>query len=182
VGRYAQVKAIDVLAKGYGLYREQCAQDKQRPWGLTTCGKGPEDRHFAGLDGHTDLGFTQPEALPGIMAKSGAFVISSRYEPWGTVLAEAGFAGLPIVCTEACSAHLDVVRTYYNGVVTPTDDPQAFADGLRWIHDRRDMAPTLGSRSRALADPFGASIWADRWQGVLDRLNHATSQARSPQS
>ena len=182
VGRYAQVKAIDVLAHGYRLYRERCAQDNQRPWGLTTCGKGDEGRHFVGLDGHTDLGFTQPEALPGIMARSGAFVIASRYEPWGTVLAEAGFAGLPIVCTEACSAHLDVVRTYYNGVVTPTDDAQAFADGLRWIHDRRDMAHALGARSRALADPYGASVWADRWQGVLGRLDQAAATPRSTPS
>jgi len=170
VGRYAKVKAIDVLADAYKLYRAGCVRDGQQAWGLTTCGKGDEGKHFNGLEGHEDLGFTQPDALPGIMARSGAFVIASRYEPWGTVLAEAGFAGLPIVCTEACSAHLDVVRTYYNGVVTPTDDVKAFADGLRWIHDRRSDAKLLGQRSRALADPFGAGVWADRWQGVLSRI------------
>ncbi len=171
VGRYAPVKGLDVLARAYRQYRDGCQRDGQTPWGLTTCGKGDEDRHFKGLEGHTDHGFTQPDDLPGIMANCGAFVIASRYEPWGTVLAEAGFAGLPIVCTEACSAHLDVVRTYYNGVVTPTDDADALAQGLRWIHDRRATAAELGRRSRALADPYGAPAWADRWQGVLSQLH-----------
>lgn len=170
VGRYAPVKAMDVLAEAYSRYRRQCESDGQTPWTLTMCGKGHEIRHFEGIDGLTDRGFTQPEDLPGIMAHSGAFVIASRYEPWGTVLAEAGFAGLPIVCTEACSAHLDVVRTYYNGVVTPTDDAAAFASGLRWVHDRRADAATLGQRSRALSDPYGAPAWADRWEGVLSRV------------
>ncbi len=170
VGRYAPVKGIDVLAGGYRRYREQCEADGLTPWRLETCGKGDESRHFAGLEGHTDHGFTQPDDLPGIMATCGAFVITSEYEPWGTVLAEAGFAGLPIICTEACSAHLDVVRTYYNGVVTPTGDLRAMASAMRWIHDRRDIAAELGRRSRALADPYSGEAWADRWQGVLSQV------------
>lgn len=171
VGRYASVKAIDVLVEAYRLYRRSCEQNGIAPWVLTTCGKGDQGHLFAGLEGHEDMGFTQPGDLPDIMSRSGAFVIASRYEPWGTVLAEAGFAGLPIVCTEACSAHLDVVRTYYNGVVAPTDDATAFAEGLRWVHDRRGTAAMLGSRSRALADPYGAGAWADRWEGVLSRVH-----------
>jgi len=177
VGRYAAVKGLDVLVDAYQRYRDRCQRDGQTPWTLTTCGKGEESRRFEGLEGHTDRGFTQPDELPGIMAQSGAMVISSRYEPWGTVLAEAGFAGLPIVCTEACSAHLDVVRTYYNGVVTPTDDAGALAEALRWIHDRRAIAPELGRRSRALAGPYGAEAWADRWEGVLSRVCVASPEA-----
>ena len=170
IGRYIPVKAIDTLCDAYTRYRTQCITDGEQPWTLTTCGKGPDGERLRATEGVTDRGFTQPTELPGVLAGSGAFVIASRYEPWGTVLAEAGAAGLPIVCTEACSAHLDVVRTYYNGVVTPTDDAASFARGLRWVHDQRDRLPELGQRSIALAEPFGAEAWADRWVGVLRGL------------
>ncbi len=166
VGRYIPEKAIDVLCDAYTRYRASVSD----PWPLVTCGEGPEGHHIASTAGVENRGYLQPYHLPDRYAESGVFVIASRYEPWGVVLAEAAYSGLPILCTEACGAALDVVRSFYNGQSVTTGDPEAMARGMVWMHENGHRLPELGQRSRALAGAYTAEIWADRWEAVFREL------------
>ena len=166
VGRYIPVKAIDVMCEGYRRYRSRVDD----PWTFTCCGEGDEGRHITGTPGMEDKGYLQPYDLPAVLADHGAFVITSRYEPWGVVLAEAGYTGLPILCTEACGASLDVVRSFYSGVVVPTDDAEALARGMEWVHAHHAELPEMGRRSRVLAGAYTAPVWAARWESVFREL------------
>ena len=91
----------------------------------------------------------------------------SRYEPWGVAIAEAAAAGLPILCTEACGASVELVRPYYNGLIVPTDDAQSLADAMIWCHAHRDRLAEFGERGRSLAAAYSADVWAERWAAVL---------------
>jgi glycosyltransferase involved in cell wall biosynthesis len=169
VGRYVDDKGLDVLADGYSQYRARA----QRPWPLTTCGQGPCRNLLAGRDGVEDLGFVQPGDMPGVFADHGAFVLASRREPWGVVLAEAAASGLPVVCTEACGGAVELVRPYYNGLVVPTEDAARLAGALEWIAARYVDLPTMGERGRWLAGAHSADIWAHRWEALLREAIHA---------
>jgi len=163
VGRYVPQKDLRTLASAYRRYRGMV----EDPWGLTCAGTGP-DRHFlAEVPGIVDAGFIQPENLPTTFSEHGAFVIASTFEPWGVVLAEAAASGLPVVCTTACGAGVDVVRAYYNGLVTPPGDVAAMARAMCWIHEHEGSLPEMGERGRALADPFSAESWAARWHNIV---------------
>jgi glycosyltransferase involved in cell wall biosynthesis len=166
VGRYIESKGIDVLIAAYELYRKSSSN----PWPLTCCGSGPLGQDLAKVSGVEDLGFQQPADLPAIFARSGVFVLPSRYEPWGVVIAEAAGAGLPVLCTEACGASVELVRSRYNGLTFPTGDPQELAKAFRWAEDRYDQLPLWGQRSQQLAAPFSAEAWAERWMGVFTEL------------
>ena len=122
---------------------------------------------LTGQNGVEDRGFVAPPDLPAVMAQHGAFVIASLYEPWGVVVAEAAGAGLPVVCTEAVCASVELVRPYFNGALAATGDARSLARALRWIHDHADALPEMGLRGRELAGAYSAQVWAVRWARAL---------------
>jgi len=163
VGRYVEAKDLDTLVRGYRLYRARVTD----PWTLTCRGAGPDDTMLRDQPGVTDAGFMQPGELPAAFAEHGVFVLPSRFEPWGVVIAEAAAAGLPVICSSACGAAADIVRPYYNGVVIPPRDPEALAHAMCWMHDHEHELSALGQRGQPLARPFGADAWAERWHHYM---------------
>jgi len=72
---------------------------------------------------------------------------------------EALASGLPVICTEACGAGLDLVRTCFNGLVVTTDSAPNLANAMAWLHNRYDLLPEIGRRGQALAAAFSAQSW-----------------------
>jgi glycosyltransferase involved in cell wall biosynthesis len=166
IGRYERQKAIDVLVEGYQRYRSQVPN----PWPLVCCGRGADGKFLQGVDGVVDRGFVQPADLVEVLAASGALVIPSRFDPWPLALVEGAASGLPIICSDACGSAVEMVRPLFNGLVIPTDDPQALAWAMRQVHDREADLPLWGERSQQFAAAYSAGVWADRWSDVFSRL------------
>jgi glycosyltransferase involved in cell wall biosynthesis len=162
-GRYVPQKDLATLMQGYSIYRASVSQ----PWGLTCCGAGIEGGRLQGMPGVVDAGFVTPGELPNIFSRHGVFVLPSRYEPWGVALAEAAASRLPIICTSACGASVELVRPYYNGIVVAPGDPVDLARAMRWMHDHEDDLPVMGQRGCALAESYSAEAWATRWHNYL---------------
>lgn len=163
VGRYIEAKGIDVLFAAYLEYRTRVPD----PWPLVCCGQGPLAERLKGQTGIEDRGFVQPTNLQNIWKSAGAFILPSRFEPWGVALVEAAAAGLPVICTFACGSAVEIVRDGYNGLVVPENDPFALAGAMVELHQRYDELSTWGERGQQLAAPYGAEIWADSWSRRL---------------
>ena len=165
VGRLVKDKGIRTLAEAYRLYREKSAESGE-PWNLDIYGVGPEERWLSGIDGIRLHGFAQPEDLPQIYAKADAFILASQWEPWGVVLVEAAAAGLPIICTDKCGAHHEIVEG--NGFVVKAGDCRALAEAMLNF-SRRECADRVdGELGRGLAKSYSCEAWADR---VVDEAN-----------
>jgi len=173
-GRYMAFKGIDVLLAAYERYRATCAADggANGAWTLSCCGIGPMTEAIAAHadSGVTDHGFVQPSAMPDLLVSHGAYVLASLFDPWPLVLAEAGAAGMPILCTEACGSAVELVRSHYNGIVVGSGDVGALAAGMRWMHDHADRLPEMGTRSQQMAAPYAAEVWAKRWEAMFGEL------------
>lgn len=163
VGRYSAVKAIDVLVEGYEIYREMVSE----PWQLVCCGKGELEILLQGGSGIENKGFVQPTVMEEIWINAGAFILPSRFDPWPLALVEAAASGLPIVCTDVCGSAVEVVRTLYNGLMIPPDDPLALAKALQTIQENYQELPEWGGRSQQLAQPYSAQMWVKRWREIL---------------
>lgn len=163
VGRYVDQKDLPTLVAAYQEYRRQA----RNPWELTCCGSGPEGSVLQGIEGLTDIGFKQPHEMADVFASHGAFVIASKFEPWGVVLAEAAASGLPLVCTNACGGADDLLRDCYNGLIVGAGDAAALARAMRWIDEHEAQLGEFGERGRQLAQPFAAEHWAARWHHYL---------------
>jgi glycosyltransferase involved in cell wall biosynthesis len=152
-----------MLAAAYARYRALVDD----PWGLTCCGDGPDGALLKGREGITDIGFKPPAELPEVLRQHGVFVITSHFEPWGVVIAEAAASGLPLLCTTACGAAVDLLRPYYNGLTAAPRDVEGLARAMEWFHHHEDQLPMMGARSHAIAEAFSAESWAVRWHNYL---------------
>jgi len=166
MGRYEPVKGIQLLADAYQAYRDTTPD----AWPLSVCGRGSLAHVFSGIDGVADYGFVSPGEQPGLLASHGALVVPSLHEPWGVVIAEGCCAGLPILCTEACGAAVELVRQGYNGFICPTGSSKSLATGFRWLHNHYGRLPAMGRRSESLSRPYAAAAWAEHWADLIDRV------------
>lgn len=174
IGRYVAQKDLATLAAAYARYRELVDD----PWGLTCCGDGRDAGLIKDRPGLTDIGFKPPAELPEVLRRHGAFVMASHFEPWGVVIAEAAASGLPLLCTTACGAALDLLRPYYNGLTAAPRDVEGLARGMRWIHQHESELPLMGARSHAIAEAFSAESWAQRWHNYLLEALDAANEGR----
>lgn len=171
IGRYVPVKAVDVLVEAYQLYYSQVSN----PWKLICCGKGSLETYLQSKPGIENRGFLQPSEMQEVWQSAGAFILPSRFDPWPLALVEAAAAGLPIICTDVCGSAVEVVRSWYNGLVIPKESPEALAKAMVILHKNYLELPTWGKRSQQLAAPYAANIWAIRWQELI----HHTYQMKS---
>ncbi len=162
-GRYVEIKGIDILVDAYRLYHGSV----QDPWPLTCCGSGPMASKLAGITGIEDMGFVQPADQVAVWERCGAFVLSSRFDPWPLVVVEASAAGLPVLCTEACGSSVELVRSFHNGLTVATGNVGALANGLTWMHEHHDRLSEMGARSQQMAAAYTADLWAERWAEAL---------------
>lgn len=167
-GRYCDVKAIDVLVSGYQKYRAAVND----PWPLVCCGTGPDAKLLENQTGVENHGFIQPDDLPTELSKAGAYVIASRYEPWGVSIVEAAAAGLPIIYSSVCGAAVECVRTYHTGLRFGSEDTATLARRMKWMHDHHEDLPMMGWQAQQLAAPYAAQVWARRWAAMMDDMRH----------
>ena len=65
-------------------------------------------------------------------AASDAFVLPTRYEPWGLVIVEALGSGLPVVTSRLAGAALTVEDGKTGRLLRDPEDPVELAEALRW--------------------------------------------------
>ncbi len=86
-----------------------------------------------------------------LCAGADLFVLPTRYEPFGMVIAEAMAASLPVVVA-GCAGAAEYLRHGENGfVVDAADDVAGFAAAIRAILADRARAETIGRAARATA-------------------------------
>lgn len=165
VGRYADVKGIPLLMRAYADYRRSVPD----PWPLVCCGRGPLAAFLTAQPGVTDKGFLQPAGVRDEMARSGALVLPSLFDPWPLTVVEACAAALPVVCTEVCGSSVEVIREGYSGFTIPTGNHDRLVDGLIRIHTSPDLH-AMGDRAKTLAAAYSAGEWSQRWRAALRRI------------
>jgi glycosyltransferase involved in cell wall biosynthesis len=175
VGRYISIKAVDILIQAYQAYRKQVRD----PWDLVCCGQGELKSQLAGQPGIIDRGFLQPDEMNSVWQSAGAFILPSRFDPWPLAIVEAAAAGLPIICTDTCGSGVEVVRSWYNGLVIPEENTKSLTQALLIFERRHAELPVWGRRSQELAAPYASGIWVARWQALLQaavksKLNSAS--------
>jgi len=156
VGRYTSEKGIDTLSDAYRRY---CSQ-VEKPWDLICAGSGEEQAKLTTV-GAIDLGFVQPDALPALFEEAGAFVLPSRFEPWGVVVQEAASASLPLIVSDASGAGVHLLRDGWNGRTFPASDSAQLARCMKWTHERsRSELHKMGQRSFELSKQYTPLRWA----------------------
>lgn len=109
------------------------------------------------------LGFVEHQEMPRHYQQTDLFVLPSRRESFGLVLAEAMACGLPVVAT-AAGAIPEVVQDGMTGILVPPDDPEALAHAVNSLLDDPEKMKTMGTG--------GAQRVRERftWDKVAERI------------
>lgn len=126
---------------------------------LWLAGEGPERRKYERLC--AELGLTERVRFLGWRGDRRALIeaadivaLPSRYEPFGTVIAEAWAMSRPLVATKALGAS-QFVEDGVDGLLCPVDDPQAMAQCItRALADKILREQLCGNGSRKFAQGF----------------------------
>ena len=94
-------------------------------------------------------------------------------------IVEAAAAGLPIICTDVCGSGVEVVRSWYNGLVIPEENTASITKALLTLHQHHAELSLWGQRSQQLAAPYATDIWVDRWQASLQTAIESKLSSRS---
>lgn len=151
VGRFVNVKAIDVLISAWDAIKDK------HGWQLELVGDGPLKEKFKN-ESHDVIikDFMNQESLAIEAQKSGCFIIPSRFEPWALVIHEFAAAGLPIISSDRCGASRHFVLNGYNGFIVRADDIKALKSAIEKIINSTDeelIRFSFNSRKLALQCP-----------------------------
>jgi glycosyltransferase involved in cell wall biosynthesis len=134
VGRLVRQKDFATLVEAFARVRAQ------RPARLVILGAGDprEPETERELRARIEqLGLVQDVALPGWvddpqawMARAAVFALSSIYEGFGNVVAEALAVGTAVVATDCESGPAEILEGGRHGRLVPVGDPEALAEGI----------------------------------------------------
>lgn len=104
-----------------------------------------------------------------LMRSCDVLVLPSIVEGRALVQQEAMRSGLPLIVTANAGAS-DLVEEGLTGCLVPIRDPEALADRISWIADRRGEIPAMAARARQRAALL-------TWQGYTRKILHAIDTA-----
>lgn len=160
VGRLVPQKGFDRLIKAFAALPDD--------WTLTIAGEGPERPRLEALAAGSPR-----IRLPGVIAdlgtlyaSCGMFVLSSRYEGFPNVLAEAMASGCPCIAVDCPTGPAEMIASGTDGLLVT---PEGLADAMAWLagdlilRNRLGNAATLMTASRAL------DVIGNLWLSTLER-------------
>jgi len=118
----------------------------------------------------TYLGHLDGDEIPRELVRSDMFIQASKYEPFGSTVAEALATGLPVIATSEVGALEGLSASSF--VETPVGDPEALADAVVTTLERL-RADAEGVRTTARADAhrlFSADVVCQRISEALEAL------------
>jgi GalNAc-alpha-(1->4)-GalNAc-alpha-(1->3)-diNAcBac-PP-undecaprenol alpha-1,4-N-acetyl-D-galactosaminyltransferase len=178
MGRVVPQKGFDLLLDAFG----RCAT-AQPAWDLAVYGDGfkrPElqartlrmglgDRvTFAG---HTD----DPAAA---FAEGDLFVLSSRWEAFPNVLAEAMACGLPVIAFDCRYGPRSIIRPGIDGVLVPDGDVDALAEAMLILMNDDAIRLRLAERAVEVRSRFSPEVIGIAWDQAVSSVLRARTRAR----
>jgi glycosyltransferase involved in cell wall biosynthesis len=93
-------------------------------------------------------GFKNQSELPAMYALADVIVLPSPVEPWGLVINEAMYFGLPAIVTDAVGASADLVQDGVTGFVIGSGDAEQLAARLDLLAASPELAGGMGQAAR----------------------------------
>jgi glycosyltransferase involved in cell wall biosynthesis len=170
VGRLTYQKGFDLLIRAFALIAPLHPE-----WSLSIWGEGEEARQLLSiidqmqLNGRVKLrgASRTPEEW---IESSSAFVLSSRYEGFGNVLAEAMAGGLPVVSYDCDFGPREIIQNGVNGLLVPVEDIAALASALDRIMGNSALRSRLGNAARIVAERYDPDAIVGQWEEVITRI------------
>ena len=103
------------------------------------------------------------------MDQSKIFLLPSKYEGFGLVIAECMAAGLPVVATKA-GAIVELVEDNSNGLLSEVGDVDAFSNNIiRMVEMNRNNTFNMSEKSKELSKKFDIDKCAKLYEEIFNK-------------
>jgi glycosyltransferase involved in cell wall biosynthesis len=168
-GRLTYQKGLPHLIEAMTKVRER------HPAELWILGEGPDRAQLEALI--RERGLTESVRLLGFrdspqryMARASLFVLSSLYEGFGNVVAEAMASGAAVVSTDCPYGPSEILVHEESGLLVPVADASALAGAIVRMLDDEAFRARIAEAGRARAELFDAQRIADAYADLFDRV------------
>lgn len=107
------------------------------------------------------------ENVPMAMREASFFILSSRFEGFGMVIAEAMSQGLPVVSFDCPTGPSDLVKSNVNGILVENQNKQALANAICYMIEHPNERRKMGEKAIETAKQFSGDIIAKKWYSIL---------------
>ncbi|MEV7379564.1 glycosyltransferase family 4 protein [Streptomyces lydicus] len=169
-GRLVKSKGFDQMVSAF----DEVAREHP-DWQLRIFGSGPEKQrlrdliHARHLHNHVYLMGTATH-LDEELAKASLFVLSSRHEGFGMVLAEAMRHGVPVISYDCPQGPREIVTDGEDGLLVAPDDTGGLAAAMTRLIEDEPLRDKLGARAAVSARRYDMDRLRPRWERLFAEL------------
>ncbi|QFS82442.1 GalNAc-alpha-(1-_4)-GalNAc-alpha-(1-_3)-diNAcBac-PP-undecaprenol alpha-1,4-N-acetyl-D-galactosaminyltransferase [Roseivivax sp. THAF40] len=177
VGRLDRQKGFDMLLEAMPSIRDTVPEAR-----LTIFGEG---RERAALEaqrqrlGIADCVFLPGASLPGQWIEGqDMLVVSSRFEGFPNVIAEAVVSGLPVVSFDCDYGPQELIRHGENGFLVPQDDIEGFARSVTDVARDPDLRAAISKAAGPTREWLAPARILREWDRVIDGVTASRTVSR----
>ena len=168
VGRLEEQKQVARLLSAWHM-----VWPAHRDWTLTICGDGSQRTLVQRQMEQGTEGVELMAPTPLIFdcyAGASILVLTSVYEPFGLVMAEAMMCGVPVVAFDCPYGPRSIVDDGVTGILVPPQDDEALAVALGRLMDDEALRRRMGAAAARWARRFDASQVMPLWEALFVNL------------
>ena len=167
VGRLSEQKAFDRLIHAFARLAPEFPD-----WDLVIVGEGPLRPALTALS--QELGLQGRLHLPGRAGNiadwyqsADVFVLTSLFEGFPNVLAEAMAHGLPAVSVDCDTGPRDIISNGIDGLLVPQNNPEALVAALRHLMANDALRHEMGACAEKIRDRLRIEKIAEQWEELF---------------
>lgn len=172
VGRYVPQKGFDLLIDAWAI-----VSTRHQDWVLKIYGEGTGINLQEQIDrlALSDSCTLEPttNTIEEKYCESAIFVLSSRYEGFGMVLAEAMSCGLPSVAFDCPSGPSEIIKDQVDGFLVENGNIQQLADRICQLIENDSLRKEMGAKAKQNSTRFNMENIAMQWKKLFDSSRHS---------
>lgn len=175
-GRYTYQKGFDLLINAWKI-----VHGRHPDWNLSIYGEGNPDTFTTQIErlGLKETCFLKP-AVSNIEEKyleSSIYVLSSRYEGFGMVIAEAMACGVPAVSFSCPCGPREIITDGENGLLVEPGNIGELADKICYLIEHDDIRQEMGVKAKISAERFKIERIMDQWKSLFESLTESGNRS-----
>lgn len=174
-GRYVEQKGFDRLIAAWALVAE-----RHDDWMLRIYGDGhlrqtlEQQVKQLGIERSCRLEHSVKDVTTCYL-NSSIFVLSSRFEGFGLVLAEAMACGVPVVSFNCPCGPDDIISEYVDGLLASDGNIHELAEKICWMIEHDEARIAMGQHARVNAKRYLIDEIGPQWEQLFQSLLVSTS-------
>lgn len=181
-GKYSLSKSKNVVLAGrFDLQKDQTTmlniwsivQQQHPDWVLDMYGNGELMSYYEQEVAKRNLNIHIYPAVPDIFDKfleASMLVMSSLYEPFGLVLAEAMSCGLPVVAFDCPYGPADIIHDGVDGFLVENRDINAFAERVCRLIENEALRKMMGKAAISSIQRYRSEMIMPKWKQLFEQL------------